>query len=156
MNKHIFRIGAFLVLISLLALSSTSVIADSKAVLTQCTETPTGFLDFGSWTFPDNQIHIRGMVQLLREECPGSDYRSNGNNAVGLNANWDTDMTGPMWGTWTLETDEGGSWEGTFAGVKTLDSSRYIAIADGLGIYAGMKMIVEKYYDQLTVTILMH
>ncbi len=95
----------------------------------------------GIWTFHDGNVHIRGMVLLCRETS--SDPRATGKNTVVMNANWDANGFGPMWGTAHIETDEGGVWEGTWEGLVTTSVSKYHARATGQGVYEGMKQWVD-------------
>ena len=115
-----------------------------------CNEELIETLDPGTWTYPGGNIHIRGMVQLFRETSP--DPRNIGNNTVVVNANWNSEFHGPMWGTFSSVTDEGGLWEGTWAGRLTEKGPVYNATGKGYGIYAGMKMWVDVDYGACTVT----
>lgn len=152
MRKNYFRLGAILVVMAVLLIGTAPVTAAEKTEF-QCTETFIATLDPGSWTFPDGNIHIRGMKSLFREE---GDARVEGDNTVVLNANWRSDGTGPMWGTWRLVTDEGGIWEGTWAGMMTEQGSWYHAVGDGMGMYAGMKMWVDMNFGDCRIKILEH
>ncbi len=112
------------------------------------------YLDYGTWSYPDGNIHIRGMVELFRNTGP--DPRITGYNTVTVSANWQSDYTGPMSGTFRFETDEGGLWMGTWAGQMTGAGPVYSGSADGYGMYAGMKMWVDMNYGVCTLTILEH
>lgn len=153
MSKKFYRLGVILVVMAVLLIGVAPVTAAEKTEFT-CTETFVAILDPGSWAFPGGNIHIRGMVQLLREEAP--DPRSVGDNTVVVNANWRSDGTGPMWGTWRLETDEEGVWEGTWNGMVTEEGSWYNARGDGIGKYAGMKMWIDTNFGDCRITILEH
>jgi len=83
------------------------------------------------------------MVQLLDE--PASDTRLVGINTIVINANWQADWSGPMWGTFRLETGDG-RWEGTWAGQMTGQGSWYNAVVRGYGAYAGRKAWWEMSY----------
>lgn len=145
MKKNYFL---FTVILAVLLLGVTPVMAAEKIEF-PCTETFVAELDPGTWTFPGGNIHVRGMVQLSREEAP--DPRNTGYNTVVVNANWRPDWTGPMWGTFRLETDEGGVWEGTWAGRMTEQGSRYHAVGTGFGLYSGMKIWVDMNYGDCQV-----
>jgi hypothetical protein len=153
MRKNYFRFSAILFVMAVLLLGVSPVAAAEKTEF-QCTETGVAMLNPGTWSFPDGNVHIRGMVQLLREEAP--DPRSVGDNTVVVNANWRSDGTGPMWGTWRLETDEGGLWEGTWAGQMTEQGSWYNAVGDGIDLYAGMKMWVNMNFGDCQIKVLEH
>ncbi len=92
----------------------------------------------GTWAFPNGNIHIRGMTLQCRDES--ADPRGTGNIDVVLNANWDSNMLGPMWGTFRFVTDEGGVWEGTWEGMVTTSGFQYHVTGTGQGIYEGMKI----------------
>jgi len=106
----------------------------------------------GAWSYPGGNIHIRGMQQVGRVDCP--DSRQVGYNYITINANWDENYTGPMWGTFEFISDEGGSWTGTWNGQMTENGSWYNAYGKGQGLYAGMKLWVDKVYDSTSVRIL--
>lgn len=114
----------------------------AQASVSEITGTESCFpTDPGTWTFPDGNAHVRGMVLQCRDQS--SDPRGTGDNTVVLNANWDSNSLGPMWGTFQFETDEGGVWEGTWEGMITTSGSQYHATGMGQGIYEGMKLWVD-------------
>ena len=108
--------------------------------------------DPGSWSFPDGNIHIRGMKQYGRVVC--DDPRQTGVNYITVNANWDANFTGPMWGVFTFQSDEGGIFKGTWNGMMTADGSWYNAVGNGSGMYEGLKLWIDKEIDQTTGRIL--
>jgi len=108
--------------------------------------------DPGSWSFPDGNIHIRGMKQTARVVC--DDTRLIGYNDITVNANWDANFTGPMWGKFTFRSDEGGIFKGTWNGMMTADGSWYNAVGNGSGEYEGLKLWIDKEIDQTTGRIL--
>ncbi len=95
----------------------------------------------GIWTFPDGNVHVRGMESQCRGES--SDPRNTGNNTVVMNANWDANGLGPIHGTFRMVTDEGGVWEGTYEGSVTTSGVQYHATGTGQGKYEGMKIWVD-------------
>jgi len=95
----------------------------------------------GTWTFPDGNVHVRGMVFLCRDES--SDPRETGNIEVVMDANWDSNMLGPIYGTFRTVTDEGGVWEGTWEGLVTTSGFQYHVIGMGQGRYEGMKIWLD-------------
>jgi hypothetical protein len=113
----------------------------AKATRTECTgtEVRVEVLDGGLWTYPDGNIHVRGMVSLYQEEstCP----EVGGFVTSTMNANWDSNFVGPMWGTGHSE-NEYGVWEGTWQGKIGPDGTcSYEAISHGIsGAVAGLKM----------------
>jgi hypothetical protein len=148
MKKILFPI--ILVMLVALILGVTPALAGEKTTV-KCTETFVELLDPGAWTFPDGNAHVRGYVLLMRYEA--TDPRLTGYNTIVMNANFGKDGSGPLGGTWRLETDEGGIWEGTWEGRITDQGTEVgIAVGEGYGIYAGLK-----YWEDLetqVVTIL--
>jgi hypothetical protein len=72
---------------------------------------------------------------------------------VQLNANWNANFEGPLYGTFTIHLDVGGSWAGTYEGQRIFDSTAGIwkgtlhVRGSGFGGEVdGMKMMAE---DQL-------
>ena len=152
MNKIFRLIGVLLTLSVLLVVLVIPAAAAEKTVY-QCNETTVGVLDPGTAFLSDGGIlHIRGMVMLLRDEADTP--LMTGNNTIVLNANWDAAENGPMWGTAHFETDEGGVWEGTWAGQITAQGAWENASMTGYGKYAGMKARWNKTVSGCTVTIL--
>ena len=117
-----------------------------------CTDEVYETTDPGSWSFPDGNIHIRGMKQTAHSVC--GDPRVTGHNSITVNANWDADFTGPMWGEFAFQSEEGGAWNGTWNGMMTADGSWYNAVGNGSGMYAGLKLWIDKEIDQTTGRIL--
>ena len=153
MKKDYILLGALLVILAIPLFVVAPVSAAEKTEL-PTTEVLIANLDPGTWTYPGDNIHIRKMVQLFR--VTGADSRVIGNNTVVMNANWQADWTGPMRGTFSFVTDEGGLWEGTWAGKMTEAGPVYTGSGKGSGIYDGMKIWVDMNYGASTVTILEH
>ena len=134
--------------------------AAARATRIECsgTETPLGPpLDLGTWRYPGNNIHVRGMVTQYQEvssNCP----QIAGINTVTVNFNVDASFSGPMWGTSRGETDYGGGgiWEGAWVGRLNADgSSYYQAVAHGVsGSVAGLRMMLTADNGEWTATIL--
>jgi hypothetical protein len=124
MKKRMQLILVILALIAALSLVTGSVAA--KATKTEWTGTSTlgPVIDPGIWTFPDGNVHIRGLVQELYAVV--DDPRAGGREIVVANANWDADFAGPIWGTSHVQVDYegGGVWEGTFTGMNHADGSQ--------------------------------
>ncbi len=101
-------------------------------------------LNPGAWSFPDGNIHVRGMVNQYREQinCP----EINGTNIVVMNANWDANFSGPMWGT-TYQQTSYGDWEGTWSGKLNQDGTvAYIGVSRGVsGSVSGLILKVHGY-----------
>ncbi len=95
----------------------------------------------GIWTFPDGNVHVRGMESQCREES--SDPRNTGTNRVVVNANWDSNGLGRIYGTFTMVSDEGGVWEGIYEGSVTTSGVQYHVTGIGQGRYEGMKIWLD-------------
>jgi hypothetical protein len=135
MKKNVLHLGVFVVVLAVLLLEVMPVIAAHKTTYT-CQELPGEVLDEGVWTFlPNGNIHLRGFVMKLPEVV--SDPRLSGDGIVVMNANWDANFTGPIWGTDRLVND-GGGWEGTWEGKMTEQGSVYHSADKGFGGYEGM------------------
>lgn len=150
MKKIYFRVSVILVVMAMILISIVPVMAAEKTEFT-CKETVLGFSDSGEVTFPDGNMHIRGGILLADEWA--TDPRLVGDNTIVLNANLGADGTGPMWGTFRIENEDGG-WEGTFAG--HFGGEWYNAVGDGFGDYDGMKMWWNKYYSDCSGSVLEH
>jgi hypothetical protein len=110
------------------------------------------YSDPGHWTYPGGNIHIRGMVRICRER--GHPYLEGVNTTV-VNANYDSQGSGPVFGTFHRVTDEGGEWEGTFSGVRTTDGDAVVhAVGHGRGMYEGLQIMVTLENGLLTARIL--
>lgn len=153
MKKRTFSLVVLMVLMLVLMFGVGSVNAAEKTVFPSYEEL-IATLDPGTWSYPNGNIHIRGMVQLFQETA--ADPRGDGENTVVVNANWDSDFHGPMWGTFSFVTDEGGLWEGTWSGRMTENGPVYTARGNGYGIYAGMRIWVDMNLGTCTTTILEH
>ena len=133
--------------------------AAARATRIECsgTEVPLAVLDPGTWRYPGNNTHVRGMVSQYEEvssNCP----QIAGINTVTVNFNVDASFSGPMWGTSRAETDYagGGIWEGTWVGRLNADgSSYYQAVSHGVsGSVAGLVMKLTSDNGAWTATIL--
>jgi hypothetical protein len=127
-------------------------IASAKTTVKQCsgTEILMQLLNPGAWKFPDGNIHVRGMVSKYEEQmnCP----EVSGTNIVVMNANWDANYTGPMWGTNRLETPYagGGVWKGSWSGKLNSDGTMsYTGTSKGVsGSVAGLILKVHGYTNE--------
>jgi hypothetical protein len=98
----------------------------------------------GEWTYPDGNIHIRGLTQ----ECdhPASIPELVGTDYMVINANLDATGSGPVWITWRLETEGGGwegVWHGTITGLLTSPYGTGRGVGHGTGIYEGQQYFAE-------------
>ena len=132
MKRNTYKLGAILVVMVLLLAGIIPASAAEKTQFT-CIEEWGGLIDDGVWTtYPNGNIHVRGMTFFLYETV--SDPRISGTNYVTQNANWGPDYTGPHWGTFKI-VNEHGWWEGTWNGIG---GDGYHAIGKGFGDYAGL------------------
>jgi len=145
--KH--RTAFALVVVTLVALSLLPVQAVSaQATVIPCEGAfiPAGILDFGTWTYPGGNTHVRGMVALYVQDMPSSDPRCSGSNTVVTNANWDAYGVGPSWGTFHVDLADGspGGWDGTWTGMSYPDGTSSIRVTGhGYGDLEGMKVFVN-------------
>ncbi len=128
-------------LVALAALLLFVVPVAAQATLSEFAETESCLpTNPGTWTFPDGNIHVRGMVLQCTDTA--SDPRVSGSNTILLNANWDANALGPVWGTWRL-VNEGGVWEGTWEGMVTTSGSQIHAAGAGEGSYEGLRLWLD-------------
>lgn len=71
-----------------------------------------------------SRIQIRDFTYVSRVNA--SDPALSGWMTVVSNANWDANATGPMWGTASLAVDAGGTWDGTWQGVRIQEASTWV------------------------------
>ncbi len=115
----------------------------AKATKTEFTGVSTAaVIDPGVMTYPDGNVHIRGMV--LEVYLEADDTRVEGTETVVGNANLDANGAGPVWGTSHIEVDYGGGgvWEGTFTGKFYADGTySHTYVAHGIeGSVEGLEM----------------
>lgn len=152
MNTKKMFLAALIGVIAVALLIAGSAAARSSESTFTCIETDNAVTAMGTWSFPNGNIHIRGMEQVARTVC--EDSRVVGDNHITVNANWDANMTGPMWGTFTFVSDSGGTWKGTWNGMMTSQGGWYNAVGSGDGEFAGLKLWIDKDIDQTTGRIL--
>lgn len=131
MRRQKWSVWVLLTLVAVLLLAPGSVAAKATRIECTGTETLLGYLDPGIWTYPNGNIHVRGMVELYEEAsaCP----QLAGLNTVTMNANWDANYAGPIWGTSVNLTTDGGVWETTWQG-KTFADGSYAYEVVGHGV----------------------
>jgi len=131
-------------LVLILVIAPGSVGAGSTVTSCNGTEQNQVVLDHGTWVVRGDTLHGRGMVSTYEEsaDCP----QLGGLNTVTMNANWDLNGVGPMWGSSRLVTDYngGGVWEGTWQGAIGADvTCTYSAVSHGVsGSVRGLKSFV--------------
>lgn len=143
-----------LLLVVLTLLLSTTNRVEAQATFTTFTGTETFAedLSYGTEWFPAGKnYHVRDAVS--RFDVVTNDPRVNGTDVVVVNWNFQlvdppVFATGPMWGTFAI-TNAGGSWEGTWTGVRDENGYSYFHYAgSGTGDYAGLKIFI--YLERLT------
>ena len=70
------------------------------------------------------RIHIRDYKFVSRVNS--TDPALAGWMTVVLNANFDANATGPTWGTFSLALDAGGTWDGTYQGIRFQEGSTWV------------------------------
>lgn len=75
---------------------------------------------------PGSRIHTRGFTIFTR--FISSEPLVAGWATIIVNANFDSDGTGPAWGTISIEPDaaEGGTWDGTWTGVRVMEGAEWV------------------------------
>lgn len=136
MKKILISILVIVVLAFSLLPNTNEVLAEDNRINVEAWEVPfcseVYICDPGVMTFPGNNIHIRGMVQYYNVTGL-SDDRVTGINRLTANMNWDSNMTGPGWGTFhNQSTIYDGYWEGTFSAVM-YEGGHYISRIQGKG-----------------------
>ena len=63
-----------------------------------------------------SRTHLRNTVLVSRVDS--TDPNMSGWMTVELNSNMDADFAGPVWGTFSIAIDSGGTWEGTWQGLR--------------------------------------
>ena len=85
---------------------------------------------------PDtSRTHLRNAEII--SVVSSSDERVTGDMTVVLNANWDQNFSGPIWGTFSLAVEGGGTWEGTWQGFRERVT---------VGVWAGLLRVRGKGY----------
>jgi hypothetical protein len=134
---------ALALIIALLATYGTAVAQATQTEIVG-TSTTIGVIDPGVLTpLPGGNVKIRGMILVFQEEA--SDPRASGINTVVMNANWDSNWTGPMQGTWHV-VNEYGTWEGTWTGTSIAGGSSIRGVAHGTGELEGLKYSIHCDY----------
>ncbi len=89
---------------------------------------PGGFEPTGNIIFPcppGSRTTLRGLTVMARVTGNGENGQlMTGWNLIEENANYDANLTGRLWGKFTLTLDAGGVWEGVFTGVRTFENGQ--------------------------------
>jgi len=91
-----------------------------------------------------SRTHIRNAVWVSRVDSP--DPNVSGWMTVEMNSNGDANYSGPVWGTFSIALDSGGTWEGTWQGLRLAEGEYWTATLNvqGKGFGGevdGMKMM---------------
>jgi hypothetical protein len=140
MKKHLVLIT----IVGLLVLMTATAVGAKVAREPFTSEgTLVGVIDPGEWTYPDGNMHVRGMVESVRIEA--SDPRLTGDQTIVANGNWDADGYGPLWTTWRVDVDAfDGYWEGTSTG--KIDENGLSARIQGRGYGDLAGLLIEGTY----------
>ena len=94
-----------------------------------------------------SRTHLRDTVII--SQVISMDARMTGLMTIELNANWDADFAGPLWGTFSLAVDSGGTWVGTWQGLRERvaedqwEGTLHVIGKGYGGIVDGMKVMAE-------------
>ncbi|MGD8968160.1 MAG: hypothetical protein PVI07_11690 [Anaerolineae bacterium] len=144
MNSRVRSLSAILVALVLVLLTVGPAAAKADKTYFTCTETWVEDLEPGDESFPDGRYHLRGGVSKYAFEA--SDPRVD--DAVDLiTINWNFKwmpepvyVAGRMWGTFIV-TNDGGTWEGTWTGVREENGYSYFHyVGHGGGGYEGLQL----------------
>ena len=102
-QKHLILV--IMALIATLLLAAGPVAAKATVTEFEGTETLVDVPNPGTWTFPGGNIHCRGRVSLWSDDT--DDWRITGMTTVVVNANWDANGVGPIWGTYHTDVGPG-------------------------------------------------
>ena len=136
MKKRMMIIGIMLLLT--LALSTT---VSAKVIRTPFTGVGTliEILDPGKVILSGDNVHVRGMIELLRTES--DDDRASGWHTVIANVNSDAVGYGPAWGTFSLDVDAyDGYWEGSYTGMIDENGMTLKMRGRGFGELSGLRI----------------
>lgn len=91
-----------------------------------------------------SRTHTRNSVVVSRVDA--EDPNMSGWMTVVLNSNMDANLAGPVWGTFSIAIDSGGTWEGTWQGLRVAEEGFWSATLNvqgkGFGgMVDGMKMM---------------
>jgi hypothetical protein len=76
-----------------------------------------------------SRIHTRGFTILTRIEADTIEADTDlvtGDATIVVNANFDAFGQGPAWGTITIDLDVGGTWEGTWEGIRVMEGYAWV------------------------------
>ena len=133
-------------LIASTLLAAGIAIARSTVTPFTMTETTSGSVYPGQWSFlPGGNTHVRGLVSEYLETA--NDPRMSGKIRVVLNANLDSNLTGPIWGTFHGQIGEG-VWDGTANGNFNFQTGLgdYDAVGHGSGVFDGLQSMWHCVY----------
>ena len=149
MKKRKTFVWVVLTLIVMLGLSAGPVMAEPAKTDFAGTSILVDIPDWGVWTYPGGNVRVRGLVQEQAQEA--TDPRLSGINTTVINGNWDSDFSGPMWGTNRIEVDYGGGgvWAGTWTGIHGAEGEASFLRGVGRGVAGsvlGLRFEVEVVY----------
>ena len=98
---------------------------------------------------PDSRIAVRSVAGVSR--MASTSPRLAGSFSWEMNANWDADGTGPAWGTFRLELDEGGVWEGSWTNRRSKLDGMAVWVGHARFVARGTSGSVEGMQLQLTI-----
>ncbi len=158
-NAQVTRIG-----ITASYLFGPNTIPPSSLISSGSVICPGGFEPTGNFFFPcppGSRTTLRGLTVKARVTGNGENGQFvTGWNLIEENANYAPNLTGRLWGKFTLTLDAGGIWEGVFTGVRTFENGqpketlRILGHGSG-GLVDGMQLkitMVNTFPAPFTVT----
>ncbi|HEM61495.1 MAG TPA: hypothetical protein ENO24_04320 [Chloroflexi bacterium] len=148
MRQHKALAVIIVTLLALLLLPVSAASAQATFATCQGAFITAGMVDWGTWTYPGGNTHVRELVGTYEQVMPGSDPRCNGSNTVVTNANWDAYGVGPSWGTFHVVPNQysnfTGGWAGAWTGMSYADGTSSIRVeGHGYGDLEGQQVFVE-------------
>ena len=127
--------------------AARAIVIEAQGVVQECDP-----LKPGAFWYTGETIHLRGWESV----CYYSGQYLTGKNTIIINAEINPQMISQVHGTFRLEADEGGIWEGTYTGVHNLidDVISIRAVGHGSEAYEGLQIRLIREDLDLFATIL--
>lgn len=101
-----------------------------------------------------SRTHLRNFTIMSRYEAASLSALPSGWMTIVVNANLDTDFTGPGWGTYSLALDTGGTLDGTWEGIRSKRGDMWIwplhATGFGTGSITGAQALISDRIEGYT------
>jgi hypothetical protein len=141
MNEHKMRWIALLAVLAILAGASPAWAGAVKSPF-EGSMSLASLVDPGTCIYPGGMEICRDLTVVFASDA--SDDRFDGSATTVIHSNFHLEpYGGQQWGTMEL-VNAGGSWKGTWTGVRNEDGSAYLrAVAHGQGGYEGLQVRLE-------------